>query len=65
MHFNRSSGIETDGRTYVRNIPFNVGRDEAMIAVYITSNSIVHPQSQSFTVEQRCRNQDTTTTTGA
>lgn len=54
-------GIETDGRTYVRNIPLNAVRNSTLIAVYITANDTVHPQSQLFRVE-RCATRDTTTT---
>ena len=62
QYFNPNSGIETDGKTYVRNISFNIVSDETMIAVYITSNGTIHPHSPLFTVE-RCGSQDTTTTT--
>ena len=58
------NGIDSDGRTYVRNIVFNINRNDTMIAVSITVNSTSHPQSSLFKVQQ-CANQDTTTTTGA
>lgn len=61
MLFNSGSGIETDGRTYVRNIPLRFVRNDTMIAVYITTNGTVYPISQPFSIKQ-CAGRDTTTT---
>ena len=60
-HFNSSSGIETDGKTYAKNIPFNTVRSDTTIAVFITTSDTVYPSSQPFTLKQ-CSSQDTTTT---
>jgi len=62
--FSSDSGIDTDGRTYVRNIPFepmDAVSDRIVISVFITINSTTYPQSQLFTAGQ-CTIRDTTTT---
>ena len=46
-----NSTIETDGRTYVRNIPLPDITDAIRVSVYITINGIVHPQSKPVTIE--------------
>ena len=48
---NNNSTIETDGRTYVRNIPLPDTTDATRVSVYITINKIVHPQSKPVTTE--------------
>lgn len=60
--FNNDSTVETNGRTYVRNIPLlSITRDDAKVSVFITSNGIVHPQSEPASIE-KCMMQEVTTT---
>jgi len=59
-----SSGIETDGRTYVKNVPsksIDMANNKINILFSIVINGTHHNQSRLTTVEQ-CTIPDTTTT---
>jgi len=58
---NTESQVQTDGRTYARNILLPIARDTVdvlSVAIFITANGIAHPRSNSFNIIG-CR--DTTT----
>ena len=57
---NKNSTVETDGRTYVRNIQMPDISDAITVSVYITINGTVHPQSRPVTTET-CVTQEITT----
>ena len=59
---NNNSSIETDGRTYVRNIPLSDITDATRVSVYITINNVVHPQSKPIAIE-KCIIEEINTTT--
>ena len=59
--FNRNTDIETDGRTYVRNILLLNFRDNARVSVSVTMNNIFHLRSEPAIIE-RCINQEISTT---
>jgi len=47
------SQVQTDGRTYARNIPAPITRnivDVLHVAMFITANGISHPRSNSFNI---------------
>ena len=48
-----TSRVQTDGRTYARNIPLirNTDDDTLVVSVLITASSTVHPRSDPFEVE--------------
>jgi len=63
ISFDNNSGIETDGRTYVQNIPTRNVSDSVKVSILITTNGNLHHRSTPVTLET-CIDQEITTTEG-